>query len=667
MDPKNAIELKNVCLTYTVEEEDPDKKGLFKKSKIKTENRVLDGLNLDVRKGEILGIIGTNGAGKSTLLSIMARILEPDSGTVEIDGKVATILELGMGFHPDLSGRENIILKGELYGFSKKLMESKTEEIIDYSGIRRYIDNPVRTYSSGMRGRLAFSIMIHVDAEIMLVDEILSTGDAAFSAKASDFFKKILKDGKTVVYVSHSSSSIESICTRVIWLNKGKVIADGKPKKICAQYHEASMESLDVVLDQAKSGMSDAQYRLAIFYKEGLNVEQSMEAYRHWLELAAEQGHIKAQTEMGDLLMKSGTQDDIDQALSYYQSSAARGDATARMKLSSALGKDDMTSERAILYNIFKCMAERGNPTDMFHFANFLLKTALDNNEREESFKWFKRTAEEFNHPDAIVQTAIMYRDGVGVNKNREKYLEMLERGNSLGVLKATSMLADVYATGALVEEDQERALKLYEQCAEKGSLSCQYTVAMMYQNGKGTEPNLDKVKYWLGIYSKSQLTQYQLSAISILKQNYIPGPVKIQDIYASLEASKDPKALIELCAYIQDHPESYGEKGPEILSDAYRRLSESYGKGMTAAYQYYSRLSSKGYDPIISDSILFRSIYLGDSNQLYKFAMKVLSEGNEKMLPTATKCLKLSARMGNVSATTYCTEHRIDIEKYDD
>ena len=661
MDPKNAIELRNVSLTYTVEVEDTEKKSRFKRSKVKTENHVLDGLDLDVRKGEVLGIIGTNGAGKSTLLSIMARILEPDSGIVEIDGKVATILELGMGFHQDLSGRENIILKGELYGFSKKQMESKVEEIIDYSGIRRYIDNPVRTYSSGMRSRLAFSIMIHVDAEIMLVDEILSTGDAAFSAKASDFFKKILKDGKTVVYVSHSPGSIESICTRAIWLDKGKIIADGKPKKICAQYHEASMESLDVVLDQAKSGMSDAQYRLATFYKEGLNVEQDEEAYRYWLELAAEQGHIKAQVEMGDLLMKSGTQEDSDQALSYYQLSASRGDATARLRLSSILGKDGMAKERSDLDAIFRYMAEGGNPTDMFRYANFLLKTALDKADREESFKWFKRTADEFNHPDAIVQTAVMYRDGIGVKKDKEKFLEMLEKGNTLGIIKATNMLADIYVAGALVDEDQEKALKLYEQCAEKGSVSCQYTVAMMYQEGKGTDPDPEKVKYWLDVYSRSQLTSYQLEAISILKKNSAYGSIDLGDLYASLEQSKDPKALTELCSHIQENPEYYETEGEKLLSDKYRRLSESYGKGMAAAFQYYGRLDSRGYDPAIAEGILYRSIYLGDPVQLYRFAIKAISEDDKELLPTAIRCLKLSARMGNVFAITYCCVHGIE------
>lgn len=660
MDQKNAIELRNVSLTYTIEVEDTEKKGLFKRSMVKTENHVLDGLDLDVRKGEVLGIIGTNGAGKSTLLSIMARIMEPDSGTVEIDGKVATILELGMGFHQDLSGRENIILKGELYGFSKKQMECKVEEIIDYSGIRRYIDNPVRTYSSGMRSRLAFSIMIHVDAEIMLVDEILSTGDAAFSAKASDFFKKILKDGKTVVYVSHSPGSIESICTRAIWLDKGKVVADGKPKKICAQYHEASMESLDVILDQAKSGMSDAQYRLAMFYKEGLNVEQDEEAYHYWLELAAEQGHIKAQVEMGDLLMKSDVHEDSEQALSYYQSSAARGDATARMRLSEIFGKGEVRKEHSDIKHIFKYMADRGNPVDMFRYANFLLKTAWDNEDRKESFNWFKKVADDYNHPDAIIQLATMYRDGVGVKKNRKLYLETLEKGHNLGIIKATNSLADIYSAGSIVEEDQSRALSLYEECANKGSSSCQFITATMYMEGKGVKPNEEKAKYWFDMYLKSQLVPYQLSALSILKNNNIPDSIDTDSLYAEMYNTRDSKALLELINHIKiDLLQADGNSGR--LIHIYSILSSIYGKSMDAAFSYYSRPDSTGFNYDMMLKIGLKMIYQGNADHLYRMAQLCLVNSDDDIKSIGMRCVIQSARSGNTEAIKFCTANNID------
>lgn len=192
MDPKNAIEIRNIVKTFKIEVEDPEKKGgILNRNHTKTiENKVLDGITLDIRKGDVLGVLGRNGSGKSTFLSMIARIMEPDSGTIECSGKVASILELGMGFHCDLSGRENIYLKGQLYGFSKDEIDCKIEKIIDYAGIKEYVDNPVRTYSSGMMGRLAFAIMINVESDIMLVDEVLSVGDSAFETKAKEHFKK---------------------------------------------------------------------------------------------------------------------------------------------------------------------------------------------------------------------------------------------------------------------------------------------------------------------------------------------------------------------------------------------------------------------------------------------------------------------------------------------
>ena len=403
--------------------------------------------------------MGINGAGKTTLLSIIARIQEPDSGEVSINGKIATILELGMGFHQDLTGRENIILKGELYGFSKKEMESKIEDIIDYSGIRRYIDNPVRTYSSGMTSRLAFSIMIHVDAEIMLVDEILSTGDLAFSAKAKDYFKKVLQDGKTVLYVSHTLNSIESMCTRAIWLDKGKIVADGKPKKVCSLYKNATADSFDIIKDQAKSGLADAQYRLALFYRDGINVEENNDLYKNWLELAANQGHVKAQVELADLIIQSGNDSNVEKALLYYQSAASNGDSIARSKLSVLMSKGGMRKEHDGLKILFEEMAKKGNPADMFRYATFILKTAWSKEEYAESFLWFKTVADLYNHPDAITQVAMMYRDGIGTKKDKQKYMQMLEKGCNLGILKAINMLADAYYAGDLVEENASVAL----------------------------------------------------------------------------------------------------------------------------------------------------------------------------------------------------------------
>ena len=272
-----AIELKDVTKSFKLEtrQEDSGKAVLSRKKRVVVENKVLNGISLSVRKGEILGVLGRNGSGKSTLLSIMAKILEPDSGTVEIDGKVASILSLSMGFQYEMSGRENIYLKGELYGFSRKDMDEKLDAIVDFSGIGKHIDNPIKTYSTGMVSRLAFSIMLHVDAEIMLVDEVLSTGDASFSAKASSAFKKLMRNGKTVVFVSHNVSAVEEMCSRVVWIDGGKAVADGAPKVVCSKYSLAMSRSFDVVYDQAQFGVAASQYRLALMYRDGDTVEKT--------------------------------------------------------------------------------------------------------------------------------------------------------------------------------------------------------------------------------------------------------------------------------------------------------------------------------------------------------------------------------------------------------
>ena len=655
MDPKNAIELRGVTLSYPVDVRDDSRKGILsRRITSREENRVLDSLDLVVEKGEVLGIIGTNGAGKSTLLSIMARILEPDSGTVETCGRMATILELGMGFHQDLSGRENIILKGELYGFSKKQMEARVDDIIEYSGIGRYIDNPVRTYSSGMRGRLAFSIMTHVDADIMLVDEILSTGDAAFSAKASDHFKRILRDGKTVVYVSHSPGSVESVCTRVIWLDKGKIIADGGPKKVCAMYNEAMFSSPDVVMDQAKSGMSEAQYRLASFYRDGVNVERDEEAYRSWLQLAAEQGHLKAQTELADILM-DGTAEDRERAIIYYQSSASRGDRIARSRLSSIYGGSKVREERRVIGDVLHLLAETGNPVDIFRYANFLLTTAWDDSDRKESLRWFKRAAEEFYHPDALIQLAVMYRDGIGTRKNRTRFIEMLKLGSDLGFPKAMNMLADIYSAGVIVEEDQKEALALYEGCAENGIAPCQYIVATMYMEGKGTEPDQERARYWFDEYSRSQLLSFGLNAVSRVKDRDIP--IDIDGLYDGLMYHNDPRAALVSNEHLAEKSDP---ENKDALSQSYRRMSRHQGRGAVSAFRHYSDPLSNEYDESMAFEIGRRIIHMGDPSVLFGFSMICLRRGDADLDVLGNRCLTVSARMGHRDAIAYCGSHGI-------
>lgn len=213
-------------------------KVIFRRRNRYQEHKVLDGISFTVPKGQAIGLIGHNGCGKSTLLKLMTRIIYPDSGTVEMTGRVSSLIELGAGFHPDMSGRENIYTNASIFGLTKKEIDARLERIIDFSGLEEFIDNPVRTYSSGMYTRLAFSVAINVDADILLIDEILAVGDTAFQAKCLEKLRDIKAHGTTIVIVSHSLAQIEELCERSVWIDNGKIKMDSSPNEVHPKYME---------------------------------------------------------------------------------------------------------------------------------------------------------------------------------------------------------------------------------------------------------------------------------------------------------------------------------------------------------------------------------------------------------------------------------------------
>jgi len=196
----------------------------------------LKDISIDICEGEVVGIIGRNGAGKSTLLKILSRITTPTEGIADIYGRVGSLLEVGTGFHPELTGRENIYLSGSILGMQKREIEEKFEEIVKFSGVEKYLDTPVKRYSSGMNVRLAFSVAAHLDPEIMLVDEVLAVGDAEFQKKCLGKMEEISEGGRTVLFVSHSMPMISSLCSRCILLNSGKIQAKGETGDVIATY-----------------------------------------------------------------------------------------------------------------------------------------------------------------------------------------------------------------------------------------------------------------------------------------------------------------------------------------------------------------------------------------------------------------------------------------------
>jgi lipopolysaccharide transport system ATP-binding protein len=209
----------------------------------------LKDISFEVKHGETLGIIGRNGAGKSTLLKVISRITEPTSGQVTINGRVASLLEVGTGFHPELTGRENIYMNGTILGMTKKEIDRKFDEIVDFSGVEKFIDTPIKRYSSGMQVRLAFSVAAHLEPDILIVDEVLAVGDAEFQEKCLGKMGDVVKEGRTVLFVSHNMMAIRSLCSRAILLDRGRINSNGSVQETLSAYLESLQVSQTRSLD----------------------------------------------------------------------------------------------------------------------------------------------------------------------------------------------------------------------------------------------------------------------------------------------------------------------------------------------------------------------------------------------------------------------------------
>ncbi|MFU0826451.1 MAG: ABC-2 type transport system ATP-binding protein [Lachnoclostridium sp.] len=239
MKDGNSIEVYDVKKKFRVYFD----KGRTLKEKVLFKNRnryddrwVLKGISFEVKKGEALGIIGENGCGKSTTLKLLTKIMYPDSGSIEIKGRVSSLIELGAGFHPDMTGRENIYTNASIFGLTKKEIDNRINDIIDFSELHEYLDNPVRTYSSGMYMRLAFSVAINVNADVLLIDEILAVGDANFQSKCFNKLRELKASGVTIVIVTHDLGVVENFCDSAIWIDAGKIVSRGKATTVVDDY-----------------------------------------------------------------------------------------------------------------------------------------------------------------------------------------------------------------------------------------------------------------------------------------------------------------------------------------------------------------------------------------------------------------------------------------------
>lgn len=234
-----AIQVNNLTKNFKIYYDKPStlKERLVFWNKTKKEERtVLKNISLTINKGETVALIGTNGSGKSTLLKLMTKIIYPSKGEVLTNGKLTSLLELGAGFHPDFTGRENIYFNASIFGLTRKEIDNRIDDIIRFSELEEFIDNPVRTYSSGMYMRLAFSVAINVDADILLIDEILAVGDQHFQDKCFAKLEELKNSDKTIVIVTHSLNAVKNLCNRAIWIYEGEIKDDGDTKTVIEEY-----------------------------------------------------------------------------------------------------------------------------------------------------------------------------------------------------------------------------------------------------------------------------------------------------------------------------------------------------------------------------------------------------------------------------------------------
>ncbi len=552
--------------------DDPSSRRFHRK---KMEFNVFNDVSLDIRRGEVVGVIGKNGVGKSTFLKLVSGIMVPDKGEVEVKGNVASILELSMGFHPDFTGRENIVIRSELYGITRDRILASVDRIVKYADLGAFIDNPVRTYSSGMKSRLAFAVMINVDADIYIIDEALSTGDAAFSAKTTEHLKNLVREGKTVLFTSHSTGVVESTCERAVWLSDKTIMMDGPAEEVCAAYKRSITESFDITKSLAEDGASGAMYRLATFYRDGNGCEADRRLYLEWLQRASEKDHPMAMAEYADILASDG---DMAAAREMYRKAAAAGSHQSRRKYALLLTQD--TSGIGELREAMLRLASSGFHYDECAYGQILVDTATSEQDYIEAAEWFSK-ALEHGSIDAAYELGMLYRNGRGVARDIGRFVELMGEASERGHPRAAGEAASLYDDGVFVDTDKAAAFSWYLKGAEAGNAGCMYEVAHRLEEGIGTDADPEQARAWYSRFATASVSRSFMSAADALRgrENDREGSESL--IEHSAEA-RNARAVSKSAR--RSDPEEYFGKclarsGPMGAPRA--RLAECYLKGI--------------------------------------------------------------------------------------
>ena len=570
---------------------------------------VLNGLNLNLKKGETLGIIGKNGCGKSTLLKIISGVMNADAGTIEKNGKVASILELGIGFDPELSGRDNIFVKGGLFGLPKNEIEKEIDNIISFSEIGEQIDFPLRTYSSGMIAKLAFSILILVKCDILVIDEVLSVGDSSFNSKCRLVFEKMKKDGCSIMITSHNNATLENLCDRVAWIDNGITKEVGDPASVCYHYDRYFIDSLDKVIEQANAGDVPSINRLGVMYRDGISVNVDRAVAVQYFKKASDLGSTDALVNIANIKLADGLK---DEATEYYKQAADLGNTYALIKY------NELTNESATIDEFKKeviALANTGNVRIMKLLANMLYEGNVFAKDQKEAIVWLKKCAEK-NNTDAQLMLGQCYRDGIGVDIDTYESIKWYEKAAETGSIKANIELATIYKKGAGIEVDISKSIEWYEKAAALGDAGAMYQLGIMYKDANNNMADLSKSEYWLKLYSIQSLIKYEIQYADIIKQGYVGEKQKLCLRWYQDAASKNSIGGINNIASIY-------RDGSMMPPDAKK------------AVELYKKTSS-----------------MGSQIGLYELAMAYLKgSGIERNLERAFEYMKKAADRGNAYA----------------
>ena len=641
MEDDIVIRIRGLKKSYTII--DPnlnDSRFLFKK---KIQYPIFDGIDLDIKRGDIVGILGRNGCGKSTFLKMVSGILEPDEGTVEVKGKVASILELSMGFHADLSGRDNIILRSELYGIPREEVMEHLDKIIEYTDLGVFIDNPVRTYSSGMRSRLAFSVMVNVDADIFLIDEALSTGDAAFASKASEHLKDLVRSGKTVLFTSHSMNTIKRTCSRAVWISDRVIKMDGPADDVVDEYSRSINDSFEETLGLANDGSSSAQYRIAIFYRDGVGVEKNKDEWLHWLNEAALRDHPMALNDLADIKMSEGK---TEEAMDLYQRAAENGSIEARRKYATLQGEtmDEIRELRSIL----KDLCSSGYPYDYCNYGELMLRSALSAEDYEEAKEYLTR-ASEMGWTDADLLLGQMYRDGSNGERNLDKCISYLTKAAENGNNKAMYMLGDLFYDGKYQKKDYEQAFRWYLMSASVGNARSQYQVGLMYASGQGVEKDEDLAKQWFARYSSTMVNDSRKKAMDTLRAR--KGDIALSnDMLKAMSRSNQPPSMTTLALKYQSGKGF--KKNEKAAMELMRKASVAGGSPRVKLAEMIESKNESEQFPQESLDLIRSAAEYGDAGAMYKMALLYKDgKGVEQNMDLYHRYMVMAAERGNKDA----------------